>query len=96
MSYAEMAPRELFITNPDGFRSAIKQEDVTVSKKTLGIHGLPAGGNEGHLKHIQEKASMWTSRMTNGHLPHHMAWVACGIQAPTLARPPIPAGNHDQ
>jgi hypothetical protein len=74
-SYAEMAPCKLFIKNPDRSRSAIKQEDMTVSKKTLGIHDLPAGGNEGHLKHIQEKAS-WTSRMTNGHLPHHMAWVA--------------------
>jgi hypothetical protein len=71
-----MTPCKLFITNPDGSRSAIKQEDVTVSKKILGIHNLLAGGNEGHLKHIQEKALMWTSRMTNGHLPHHMAWVA--------------------
>ncbi len=75
-SYAEMAPRKWSITNPDGSRSAIKQKDVTVSKKTLGIHDSLAGGNGGHLKHIQEKASMWTSRMTNGHLPHHMAWVA--------------------
>ncbi len=52
------------------------QEDVTVSKKTLGIHDSPAGGNEGHLMHIHNKASMWTSQMTNGNLPHHMAWVA--------------------
>ncbi len=49
---------------------------MTVSKKILGIHNLPAGGDEGHLMHIQDKASMWTSRMTNGHLLHHMAWVA--------------------
>jgi hypothetical protein len=75
-TFAEMALCKLFITNPDGPRSAIKQEDVTVSKKTLGIHNLTAGGNEVHLKHIQEKASTWTSRMTNGPLSHHMAWVA--------------------
>ncbi len=56
------------------------QEDVTVSKKTLGIHDLPSGGNEGHLMHIQEKASMWTSQMTNGHLPHHMAYAAFSHQ----------------
>jgi hypothetical protein len=68
--------RDLFITNPDGTRSLIDQEEVTVSKKTLGIHDSPAGENEGHLKYIQEKASTWTSRMINGHLPHHMAWVA--------------------
>ncbi len=74
--YAEMASSGLFGTNPDGSRSTITQEDVKVCKKTLGIHDLPAGGNEGYLKHIQEKASTWTSRMTNGHLPHHMAWVA--------------------
>ncbi len=75
-SYAEIAPRKLFIMNSDGSRSTITQEDVIVSMKTLGIHNLPAGGNEGHLKHIREKASTWTSRMTNGHLTHHMAWVA--------------------
>jgi hypothetical protein len=54
----------------------VPSHDVTESKKTVGIHNLPAGGNEGHLKHIQEKATMWTSRMTNGHLLHYMAWVA--------------------
>ncbi len=66
--------------NPDGTRSPIDQEEVTVSKKTLGIHNLPAGGNEYHLKYIQEKASTWASRMINGHLPHHMAWVAYKLQ----------------
>jgi hypothetical protein len=75
-----MAPHDLFITNPDGTRSPIDQEEVTVSKKTLGIHDLPARGNEGHLKYIQEKASTWTSRMINGHLPRHMAWVAYKLQ----------------
>ena len=34
-SYAEMAPHELFATNPDGTKSQINQEGVTVSKKTL-------------------------------------------------------------
>jgi len=34
-SYAEMTPRELFVTNPDGTKSLINQEEVTVSKKTL-------------------------------------------------------------
>ncbi len=75
-----MALRNLFITNPDGTRSPIDQEEVTVSKKTLGIQDSPARGNKGHLKYIQEKASTWTSRMINGHLPHHMAWVAYPLQ----------------
>jgi hypothetical protein len=66
-SYADMTPRELFVTNPDGTKSQINQEEVTVSKKTLEIHDAPAGGNEEHLKHIQQKASTWTDRMTNGH-----------------------------
>jgi hypothetical protein len=74
-TYADMAPRELLITNPDGTKSAIKQEDVSVSKKTLGIYDMPAGGNEGHLDHIKSKATMWVNRMTNGHLPSHIAWV---------------------
>ncbi len=75
-----MTPRDLFITNPDKTKSYIDQEKVTVSKKTLGIHDFPAGGNKGHLKYIQQKASTWTSRMTNGHLPHHMAWIAYKLQ----------------
>jgi hypothetical protein len=75
-----MAPRDLFITNPDGTRSPINQEGVTVTKKILGIHDLQAKGNKGHLKYIQEKVSMWTSRMINGHLPHPMAGVAYKLQ----------------
>jgi hypothetical protein len=71
-----MAPCKLFLTNPDRTKSALKQEEVSVSKKTLGIHNSPAGENKGHLKHIKEEATRWTSRMTNGHLPHLMAWVA--------------------
>ena len=72
-SYADMMPQELFVTNPDWTKRQITQEEVTVSKKTLGIHDAPARGNEEHLKHIMQKASTWTDRMTNGHLPHHMA-----------------------
>jgi len=45
-SYADMTPWELFVTNPDGTKSQINQEEVTVSKKTLGIHDALAGGNE--------------------------------------------------
>jgi hypothetical protein len=79
-TYAKMEPRQLFITNPDGTKSQINQEEVTMSKKTLGIHDAPAGGNEEHLNYIQQKATSWTDRMTNGHLPHHMAWIAYRLQ----------------
>jgi hypothetical protein len=65
-SYAEMTPQELFVTNPDRTKSQINQEEVTVSKKTLGIHNSPARGNEEHLKYIQQKASTWTDRMKMG------------------------------
>ncbi len=75
-TYADIVPRELYITNPDGTKSIIKQEEATVSKKTLEIHNLPAGGNAGHLDHIKTKTTTWVNRMTNGHLPSHMAWVA--------------------
>jgi hypothetical protein len=47
-----------------------------VSKKTLGIHDSPVGGNAGNLDHIKTKATTWVNRMTNGHLPSHMARVA--------------------
>ena len=64
------------ITNPDGSTSPISQEEVTSSKKTLGIHDSPAGWNTDHLMYIKEKVSGWVSRMSSGHLPSHMAWVA--------------------
>jgi hypothetical protein len=72
-TYAEMVPWEMLITNPDGTTSPIKQEKVTESKKTLGIHDSPSGGNATHLSFIKVKVSTWVNRMTNGHLPNHMA-----------------------
>ena len=75
-----MTPQELFVTNPDGTKNQRNQEEVTVSKKTLGIHDSLAGGNKEHLKYIQQKASTWIDRMTNGHLLHHMAWIAYKLQ----------------
>jgi hypothetical protein len=74
--YADIVPRELFITNPDGTKSMIKQEEVTVSKKTLGIYDAPVGGNNKHLNYIKGKAMTWVNRMSNRHLPCHMAWAA--------------------
>jgi hypothetical protein len=74
--YANAVPRELFIIHPDGTKSIIKQEEVTVSKKTLGIYDSPAGGNNGHLNYIKGEATTWVNRMTNRHLPSHIAWVA--------------------
>jgi hypothetical protein len=54
----------------------IKEEEVTESKKTLGIYDSPAGGNDGHLEYIKGNAMQWVNRMANGHLPSHIAWVA--------------------
>jgi hypothetical protein len=74
--YADIVPQDLLITNPDGTKSAIKQEEATTSKKTLGIYDPPAGGNKGHLDYIRSKETTWINRMANGHLPSHIAWVA--------------------
>jgi hypothetical protein len=74
-TYPDMVPREMVITNPDGTTSPIKQEKVTSSKKTLGIHGSLSRGNSTHLAFIKEKVNVWVSRMANYHLPNHMAWV---------------------
>jgi hypothetical protein len=79
-SYAVHSEFELSITNPDGSASIIKQEEVTTSKKTLGIHDSPSGGNQGHLEYILSKFTTWIARMKNGHLPAHMAWVAYKLQ----------------
>jgi hypothetical protein len=75
-SYVDSVPRELLITNPDGSKSSIKQEEVTESKKTLRIYDSPVGRNAGHLTHIKAKVTQWVNRMRNGHLPSHIAWVA--------------------
>ncbi len=74
--YAEMTPQEMLINNPDSTTSPIKQEKVTDLKKTLGIHDSPSGGNAAHLSYIKAKVTMWVNRMTNRHLPSHMAWIA--------------------
>jgi hypothetical protein len=75
-TYTETVAVELRITNPDGTKSPIKQVKVTESKKTLGIYDSLSGGNEGHLSYILEKATQWVSRIKNGHLPSHIAWIA--------------------
>jgi hypothetical protein len=68
-TYADIVPRYLFITNPNSTKSAIKQEEATASKKTLGIYNTPAGGNEGHLAYIRSKATTWINRMANSTSP---------------------------
>jgi hypothetical protein len=79
-TYAEITYREMFVKNPDGTKSPIKQEKVTDSKKMLGIHDSPAGGHADHLSYIKDKASIWVHRMQNGHLPCHIAWTAYKLQ----------------
>jgi hypothetical protein len=74
--YADIVPQDLLITNPNDTKSAIKQEEVTASKKTLGIYNALAGGNKGHLDYIRSKATTWINRMADGHLPSHIVWVA--------------------
>jgi hypothetical protein len=54
-TYAEMVPRKMLITNLDGTKSPINQVKVTESKKTLGIHNLPSGGNATPLSSIKAK-----------------------------------------
>ncbi len=75
-SYAVHSDFELFINNPDSTKSSIEQEEVSTSKKTLGIYDAPSGENQGHLEYICGKLTMWITRMWNGHIPAHMAWIA--------------------
>jgi hypothetical protein len=67
---------ELYVNNPDGSKSSIKQEEIQTSKKTLGIYNSPAGDNQGHLEYIHGKLLKWITRMQDCHLPSHMAWTA--------------------
>ncbi len=79
-SYVVHSDFELSVTNPDGFKSSIKQEEASTSKKTLGVYDAPSGGNQGHLEYIHGKLTKWINRMRNGHLPSHMAWIAYKLQ----------------
>jgi hypothetical protein len=47
--YAVHSDFELFVKNPDGTKISIKQEEVSTSKKTIGIYNAPSGGNQGHF-----------------------------------------------
>jgi hypothetical protein len=61
---------------PRWHKEPYKKDMVTNSKKMLGIHDSPAGGNADHLSYIKDKASIWVQRMQNRHLPCHIAWTA--------------------
>ena len=75
-SYKPTDDRELYITNTDGTKSQNQREEVTTSKRSLGVYNAPAGGNVGHLEYIRDKTRRWVNKMANGHLPSQMAWVA--------------------
>ena len=62
-AYAVHLDFKLSVTNPDGSRSSIRQEEVLTSKKTLGIYNAPSRGNQGHLEYIHGKLTMWIARM---------------------------------
>jgi len=79
-SYMDVSDFELKITNLDGTEQVIEQKAPTFSMKTLGVYDSPTGGNKGHLDYIRSKTSIWTSRMKNGHLPSHIAWLAYRLQ----------------
>ena len=73
-TYTETAHHKMFVTNPDGTKSPVKQEIVTNSEKTSGIHDSPVGGNADHLSYIKDKARVWIHWMQNEHLLGHIAW----------------------
>ena len=79
-AYAVHLDFELSVTNPDGSRSSIRQEEDSSFKKTLGIYDAPSGGNQGRLEYIHSKLTMWIARMQNAHLLNHMAWMAYKLQ----------------
>ena len=86
-SYAEMTPQTLFATNPDGTKSQITQEEVTVSKKTLGIHDAPVEGNETKSLNLDRQND---KRAPSS--PHSMD----SLKASALAGPQVRARNNDK
>ena len=79
-AYTVHSDFKLSVTNPDRSRSSIRQEEVSTSKKTLGIYDAPSGGKQGHLEYIHNKLTTWIARMQYSHLPNHMVWTVYKLQ----------------
>jgi hypothetical protein len=62
---------------PDGSPATISQAEMSTAEKTLGVWSTVDGNDTEHLsKNVTGRFMKWTSKMTNGHLPARLGWIA--------------------
>jgi hypothetical protein len=62
---------------PDGLDVDICQGEVSTAEKTLKVWSAVDGNDDKHLEeNVMRRVGKWNSKMTNGHLPAKLGWVA--------------------
>lgn len=76
-NYAPSTTWELTIPLPDSTRHKIAHLDAYHSNKMLGVWSNPAGDDTKHLEaNILGRYETWINRLSNGHLPNRLVWMA--------------------
>jgi hypothetical protein len=76
-AYAKQPNLPMKIPLPDGLPATISQAEVSTAEKTLGVWSTIDGDDTEHLsKNVTGRFMKWTSKMTNGHLPAWLGWIA--------------------
>eukprot|EP00956_Cyclotella_meneghiniana_P021783 scaffold40187_cov45-Cyclotella_meneghiniana.AAC.1 len=88
--YTQVPDKTLNIVLPDGSVEGIALLPASAARVTLGVSAAPDGRDSQHLhgegkardkwKSIATRASLWATRLKNGHLPPKFAWVSYRLQ----------------
>jgi hypothetical protein len=76
-AYAPQPDLTMKIPLPEGSPATISQGEVSTAEKSLGVWSTMDGNDAKHIsKNITGRFISWTSKMTNGHLPARLGWIA--------------------
>ena len=87
---------KLYVTNPDESRSRIRQEEVSTSKKTLGICDAPSVGNQGHLEYIHSKQQAHNMNCQDVKWSSSEPYGLERLQTTIVARSPLQSWHNDK
>ncbi len=75
--YAPQPDSSMEIPLPDGSLATISQGDIFKAKKGLGVWSTVNSNDNKHLaQNVTGRIRKWITKMTNGHLPARLGWVA--------------------
>jgi hypothetical protein len=75
--YAHQPDSSMKIPLPDGMPATLSPGEIFIAKKALGVWSTVDGNNNEHLaQNITGRVRKWITKMTNGHLPARLGWVA--------------------